>query len=43
MEVLNNNTGFLVNDRLNLGKKIAKSLKILKVVINFKTSNIEHP
>ena len=30
MQVLNTNTQFLFNDKPNLGKKIAKSLKIIK-------------
>ena len=43
MQVLNTNTHFLFNDKPNLGKKIAKSLKILRVVANFKKSTNEHP
>ena len=42
MKVLNKITQFLFNDEPNLDKKIAKSLKILKVVANFKKSTNEH-
>ena len=41
MQVLNKNKQFLFND--NLGKKIATSLKILRVKANFKKSTNEHP
>ena len=43
MQVLNKNTQFLFNDNPNLRKKMAKSLKILRVVANFKNSSNEHP
>ena len=43
MQVLNKNTQFIFNDKANLGKKNAKSLKILRVVANFKNSTNEHP
>ena len=44
MQVLNTNTHFLFNDKPNLGKKkIAKSLKILRIMANFKKSTNEHP
>ena len=39
MQVLNKNTHFLFNDKSNLGKKIEKSLKILRAVANFKKSS----
>ena len=42
MKVLNKITQFLFNDEPNLGKKIVKSLKILKVVANFKKSTNEY-
>ena len=42
MQVLKKNTQFILNDKPNLGKKIAKSLKILRVVANFKNSTNEH-
>ena len=43
MQVLKKNTQFIFNDKPNLGKKIAKSLKILRAVANFKNSTNEHP
>ena len=43
MQVLNKNTQFLFHDKPNFGKKIAKILKILRVVANFKNSTNEHP
>ena len=43
MQVLNKNKQFLFNDKPNLGKKIATSLKILRVKANFKKSTNEHP
>ena len=43
MQVLNKNTQFLFNNKPNLGKKIAKSLKILRVVANFKKSTNKYP
>ena len=42
MRVLNKITQFLFNDKPNLGKLIAKSLQILRVVANFKKSTDEH-
>ena len=43
MQVLNKNTQLLFNVKPNFGKKIAKILKILRVVANFKKSTKEHP
>ena len=44
MRILNKNTQFPFKGKPNLGKKkIAKALKILGVVANFKKSISEHP
>ena len=43
MQVLNKNIQFIFNDEPNLGKKIAKSLKTLRVVANFKKYTNVHP
>ena len=43
MQALNKNKQFLLKNKPNLGKEIAKRLKICRVVSNFKKSTNEHP
>ena len=43
MQILKKITQFLFNDKTSLGKKNEKSLKILRVVANFKKSAESNP